>query len=348
MPPKKKNTKPKKKAKKKAKDAAKGQTSSLPYVSEREMFLQKEFETLTEHIKTYTQRVRNFQWENEFLDKEAQKIRDVNKVYISYINRRTLRNQNAIISLNDQNISDLIQIRKQRAKLTTEYQEKERDVRYQLIEMETKLSLVNKEIEALQPYQELQLQQLTRIRDLEKELLIMKVLHTEQMHKLKSEHVQQVTAYEMQAQLKIQALARLAEKEAVRSLIRHTKQVKADNRRLRHELVDLIREAKVLKSFVFHLKAQQQQLLREHQYRQDLSRLRRWLRHRGTRLVIPSGTSFRCTTPDRSRVIAMQDISSRFLTAGVQAPRLQPDAQEAQESLPLLRIPSASLPTKYQ
>ncbi|XP_061463292.1 coiled-coil domain-containing protein 166 [Rhineura floridana] len=333
MAPKKKPLKVKKKGK--PKDAAKGQTSALPYVSEREQYLQKEYAILTEHIKTYTQHVRHFQWENKFLDKEAQQIREISRVYISYLNRRTLRCQNAIISLNDQNLSDLAQIRKQKAELTSQYLEKEKEVRHQLIEMETKLSLINKEIEAMKPYQELQLEQLTRIRELEKELLVMKVQHTEQMHKVKSQFLQQTAEYEMQSQQKVQALARLAEKEAVRSLIQHTKQVKTDNWRLRHELLNLIRQAKVLKSFLLQLREHQQQLLREHQYREDLAHMRKWLRHRGRRLVIPTGSSFRCIPSERSRLISPQTTSSKMFIAKEQEPESQTSVLQTKESLPL-------------
>ncbi|KAJ7338292.1 hypothetical protein JRQ81_011066 [Phrynocephalus forsythii] len=287
----------------KVKDAVKGTISTLPYVSEKEKYLQKEYTILTEHVRMYTERARHFQWENEFLDKEAQKIRETSKVYLSYLTRRTLRCQNAIISLNDQNRADLAEVRSQKEELISHYTEKEKEVRHELMEMEAKLSLMNKEIEALQPWQELQVLQLARIRELEKELLVMRVQHTEQMHKMKSEFLQLTAEYEMASQQKVQSLAKLAEKEAVRSLIQHTKQVKADNWRLRHKLLDLIKQAQVLKAFLFQLQEQQKQRLQEHQYKQDLARMRTWLRHERARPVITLGSPFRCSPPARSRLI---------------------------------------------
>nr|XP_020660152.1 coiled-coil domain-containing protein 166 [Pogona vitticeps]XP_020660153.1 coiled-coil domain-containing protein 166 [Pogona vitticeps] len=290
----------------KAKNAAKGLISTLPYVSEKEKYLQKEYAILTEHVRTYTERVQHFQWENNFLDKEAQQIRDTSKVYLSYLTRRTIRCQNAIISLNDQNRADLAEIRKQKEELISQYTEKEKEVRHELMEMETQLSLINKECEALHLWQELQTEQLKRIRELEKELLVMKVQHTEHMHKVKSEFLQLTAEYEMESQQKLQSLAKLAEKEAVRSLIQHTKQVKADNRRLNHNLLGLIKQAQVLKAFLFQLREQQHQLLQEHQYRQDLVRTRSWLRHEGARPIITLGSPFRCSPSARSRLISPQ------------------------------------------
>ncbi|KAL8181382.1 UNVERIFIED_CONTAM: hypothetical protein K2H54_000243 [Gekko kuhli] len=292
----------------------KGRDPQTKVKNEREKYLQKEYAILTEHVDTYTQRVQHFQGENEFLDKEAQQIRENNKAYLSYLNKRTIRCQTAIVTLNDQNRSDLAQVRKQREQLISQYTDKEKEVKSQLIEMETKYSLMNKEVEELQPFKELQLEQLSRIRELEKELLAMKIQHSEQMHKVKSQFLQQKADYEMESQQKVQSLAKLAEKEAVRSLIQHTKQVKAENWRLRHELLNLIKRAEVLKDFMTQLREQQQQLLREHQYSQDLARMRHWLRQRGARLIITPGSSFRCNPAAKNRTLSPHDVNAQLLT----------------------------------
>lgn len=270
----------KRKPKGKAGEVAKGQGSAVAFVSEREQYLQKEFAVLTEHINTHTQRVQHFQLENDFLDKEAQQIRETSKAYLTYLTKRSLRCQNAIITLNDQNRSDLAQVQTQKEELTSQYTDKEKEMRSQLIEMETKYSLMHKEVEELQPFKELQLDQLSRIRELEKELLVMRIQHSEQMHKVKSQFLHRKAEYETESQQKVQTLAKQAEKEAVRSLIQHTKQVKAENWRLRQELLDLIRRAQVLKAFMCQLREQQEQLLREHKYSQALLHTRGWLRPR--------------------------------------------------------------------
>uniref|UniRef100_A0A8D2LTU3 Coiled-coil domain-containing protein 166 n=1 Tax=Varanus komodoensis TaxID=61221 RepID=A0A8D2LTU3_VARKO len=146
---------PKKTKSKDKKGLAKEQSISCQFVSEREQYLQKEYAILTEHVNTYTERVEHFQSENEFLDKEAQQIRENSKAYLAYLAKRTLKCQNAIITLNDQNRSDLAHVLKQKEELTSQYTDKEKEMRSQLIEMETKYSLMNKEVEELKPFKEL-------------------------------------------------------------------------------------------------------------------------------------------------------------------------------------------------
>nr|XP_060632294.1 coiled-coil domain-containing protein 166-like isoform X2 [Anolis sagrei ordinatus] len=254
---------------------------SDPFVTGREKYLHQECATLSEHINLYTQRQKDFQGMNEGLDKEAQEIRENNKAYISYLTKRTLRCQDAIITLNDQNRSELLQVLKQKEELTSQYTDKEKEVRSQLIEMETKYSLMNKEVEELKPFKELQAEQLARIRELERELRAMKIHHSEKMRFIRTRYAQQKAEYEIECKQKVQALAKRAEKEAVRSLIQHTKQIKAENMQLREELLSLIKRAQGLDGIVRQLREQREQLLRELQYSHGLADKRRWLTQQG-------------------------------------------------------------------
>uniref|UniRef100_A0A8C6XLE8 Coiled-coil domain containing 166 n=1 Tax=Naja naja TaxID=35670 RepID=A0A8C6XLE8_NAJNA len=310
---------PKKKPKgkkSKGKDGPAGPLSAAPFVSEKEQRLQKELDILSEHIITYSQRLRHFQSENEYLDKEAQQVREASKVYLSYLTRRTVRCQNAIISLNDQNRFDLSQIQKQKAEVAAQYAEREREVSRQLIELENKLFLLNRDVAELQPWQDLQLRHLTQIRELEKELLITKIQHAEQMHRVKSRFLHQAAEYEVNAQQKLQILAKLAEEAAVRSLIQHTKQVKADNWSLQNELLSLIKQAQMLKAFLSHLRDQQQRLFQEHQCRQDLARRRSWLQqHRGSQEAMTASSSFRCTPPAKGKLASSSTPGASLLIA---------------------------------
>ncbi|KAK9402773.1 coiled coil domain-containing protein [Crotalus adamanteus] len=315
---------PKKKPKgkkSKGKEGTVGPSGTAPFVSEKEQRLQKELDILSEHVVTYSQRLRHFQSENEYLDKEAQQVREASKVYLSYLTRRTVRCQNAIVSLNDQNRSDLSQIQKQKAEVAAQCAEREKEVRRQLMELENKLFLLNRDVAELQPWQDLQLRHLTQIRELEKELLITKIQHAEQMHRVKSRFLHQAAEYEMNAQQKVQILAKLAEEAAVRSLIQHTKQVKADNWSLQNELLGLIKQAQTLKAFLRHLREQQHRLFQEHQCRQDLARRRTWLQqHRGSRQVITPGSSFRCTPPAKGKLASPSSAGASLLSMQASGP----------------------------
>uniref|UniRef100_A0A8D0E3D8 Uncharacterized protein n=1 Tax=Salvator merianae TaxID=96440 RepID=A0A8D0E3D8_SALMN len=154
---------PKKTKSKEKKGTGEATSISAIFATERERYLQKEFAILSEHISTYTQRSEHFKSENEFLDKEAQQIRENSKAYLTYLAKRTIRCQDTIITLNDQNRTDLANVLKQKEELTAQYTGKETEVRSQLIEMETKYSLMNKEVEELKPFKELQSEQLNRM-----------------------------------------------------------------------------------------------------------------------------------------------------------------------------------------
>ncbi|NXH66295.1 CC166 protein, partial [Hydrobates tethys] len=245
-------------------------------LKERKSYLQKEYKILIEHMNTYMGRVEHFLQENKFLEKEAQQNQEESNAYLSYITKHSQKCQNLIITLNDQNHTDLSQVWMQKEKLISQYTEKENEVRSSLMNMETKYSLMNKEVEDLQPLKDPSVQ-LKKIKELEKELLVTKIQHSDEMCKIKSRFLQAKADCEMDFHQKIQVLTKRAEEAAVQSLIQHIKQVKAENWHLRQELLRLIQYSKILKETKVQLREQQQQLLRENQYTQDMAHMRHWL-----------------------------------------------------------------------
>lgn len=255
-------------------DISKGISDMETLVKERKSYLQKEYKILTEHMNTYMGKVEYFLQENKFLEEEARRNREESNIYLSYITKHSQKCQNLIITLNDQNQIDLSQVWMQKEKLISQYTEKEKEVKTSLMNMEEKYSLMNKEVEDLQPFKDLQLEQIKKIKELEKELLVTKIQHSEQMHKIKSRFLQAKADCEVDSHQKIQVLTKRAEEAAIQSLIQHIKQVKADNWQLRQELLRLIQCSKVLKEIRVQLREQQQQLLRENQCTQDMACMR--------------------------------------------------------------------------
>lgn len=243
-------------------------------VRERNSYLQKESEMLSEHMKTYMGRVQRFLWENRFLEEEAKRNRQESNIYLSYLSKHGQKCQNLIITLNEQNATHLSQVRQQKEKLVSRYAEREEEARSRLTEVEAKYALLNSEVEDLQPFKELQLEQTRKMEELEKELLVTKIHHSEEMRQIKSRFLQAKAGREEDSRQKILLLSRRAEEAAMRSLIQHIEQVKAENRRLRQELLALIRCSKVLKEIQAELREQQQQLLREQWCTQDVARRR--------------------------------------------------------------------------
>uniref|UniRef100_F7FX35 Coiled-coil domain containing 166 n=1 Tax=Callithrix jacchus TaxID=9483 RepID=F7FX35_CALJA len=246
-------------------------------LSERARYLQREYALLSEQLEACEDRVDQVLQENAFLDREALRLREENRLYASYVSARAQRCANAIVRLDEQNRVDLAQIHWQRAELASLYHGREDRVRAQLLEMEARAAQMARQVQELQPYKVLQLEQLARIRALERELLRMRVEHTQMLHRVKRRFLEDKAAFEREARQRMQSLVRRAEREAARSLVVHTQAMKADNWRLRQELLRLLHRTQLLHDTRRQLLEQREQLRREHEDTRDLARVHSWL-----------------------------------------------------------------------
>ncbi|NWX17238.1 CC166 protein, partial [Aegotheles bennettii] len=256
-------------------DPAKGTSDTETAVEERKSCLLEEYKTLREHMDTYVGRVEHLLREKQFLEWEAQQNQEESDLYLSYIAKHNQRNQGLIITLGEQNQADHSQVAVQREELISEYVEKQEEVSSTLRNVEEKFCLLSREVEDLQPFKDLSVEQARRIKELEKELLATRTQHVNEMHQVKSRFLQAKADCELESQQKIQDLTRRAEAAATQALIQYIQQVKAENWHLRRELLGLIQYSKVLKETKAELLEQQEQLLREHQLTQAMARRRR-------------------------------------------------------------------------
>uniref|UniRef100_A0A8C2YP22 Coiled-coil domain containing 166 n=1 Tax=Chinchilla lanigera TaxID=34839 RepID=A0A8C2YP22_CHILA len=249
-----------------------------PPPSERFQYLQREYTLLSEQLEACEERVDRVLRENAFLDSEAQRLREENRLYASYVSAHAQRCAQAIVGLDQQNRVDLEQIQGQRAELASLYRGREDGVRTQLLDMEARAAQMVQQVQELQPYKELQLEQLARIRTLERELLHMRVEHTQLLHREKKRFLEDKAAFEREARQSVQSLARRAERDAARALLVHTQAIKADNGRLRQELLRLLHRAQLLRDTRYQLLQQREQLRLEHKDTRSLVRVHSWLR----------------------------------------------------------------------
>lgn len=128
-----------------------GENAEAP-LSERAQYLQREYSLLSEKLVSCEHRVDEVLQNNKFLDSEAQRLREENRLYASYVSAHAQRCANTIVRLEDQNRVDLAQIRWQRAELASLYQGREDGVRAQLLEMKTRAENMTKRVLELQPY----------------------------------------------------------------------------------------------------------------------------------------------------------------------------------------------------
>ncbi|XP_037659355.1 coiled-coil domain-containing protein 166 [Choloepus didactylus] len=291
---------------------------SEPLLTEGAQYLQREYTLLTQLLDACEQRVDQVLQENTFLDSEALRLREENRLYASYVSARAQRCANARVRLEEQNRADLAQIQWQRSELAALYQGREDSVRSQLLEMEARAAQMTRQVQELQPYKELQLEQLARIRALERELLHMRVEHTQLLHRAKRRFLEDKAAFEREARQRVQSLARRAEREAARALVVHTQAIKADNGRLRQELLRLLRRAQVLHDTRRQLLEQREQLRREHEDTRDLARVHGWLRRGpgGPQLWEPPPPPAAFRPPSRSGSLAPSVDPSRAGSRG--------------------------------
>ncbi|NXS13290.1 CC166 protein, partial [Neodrepanis coruscans] len=229
----------------------------------RRLHLQEECRILTEHLDTYLGRAEQLLQENKSLEKAAQGTRQQSQVFLSCGPKLGQDRQGLIITLNDQNCRDLAQSRAERERLIPQYTEKERELTSILKDTEAKASLLDKELEELEPYRDKLVQAEKRVKELEKESLVTRIRCAEETRSIRRRFLQDKADCERGSHHSMQQLTRRAEQVALRALIQHVQQVKAENRRLRQELLGLIQHSRLLRDTQIRLQDQQEELLRQ-------------------------------------------------------------------------------------
>ncbi|XP_030838415.1 coiled-coil domain-containing protein 166 [Strongylocentrotus purpuratus] len=277
MPPKKGKGKGKGKGKKPEGESG---PVELPEPTEKELLLKKELETLTDELASLKKKVEELRGENEWLQQEAQQTRIESHEYMSYMAKKAHKRQSTIVTLSDQNQQEIRNIQEEVEKMLKEFEEKKHELQDVLMAREAELAKTRKELEELDDFKKLQQEQVNKIRELEKEVLRMRGQHTETIQKLKTQFLTEKKHFQADSESRIQIVARQANKEAMHCLGEHTTKIKDENRKLRHELLNLIHRSRALHGHKEELEKQQRDLIREQQYAADLKRLKGTRQHK--------------------------------------------------------------------
>ncbi|ELU12619.1 hypothetical protein CAPTEDRAFT_218925 [Capitella teleta] len=278
MPPKKgKKGKGKGKDKKKGGSPAEGDETSEPV--DKETLLKNELEDLTKDLESLKEEVEKLRQENDWLQQEAYKVRSESHEYMSYMEKKTNKRQITIISLSDHNQKEINDIREQKRQMLEDYEHKKTNLRSILMEKENMLAKTKQELDDLREFKTLQHEQVGRIKELEKEVMVMRGHHSDTIQQLKSRFLREKRDFQQDSDAKISSMSKQANKEAVQCLNEHTQRIKSENRQLRHQLLLLIRKTRALHEHNKHLEDQKKQLLLEEQYSEDLKHLRSARQH---------------------------------------------------------------------
>ncbi|NXM67823.1 CC166 protein, partial [Serilophus lunatus] len=245
-------------------------TEKLP--RDRKLHLQEECRILTGHLGTYLGRAEQLLQENKSLAKAAQGTREQSQVFQRCGAKLGRDGPGLIITLSDQHRQDLARSRGHREELIPRYGEKEQELRNILKDTEAAASLLDTELEELEPCREESVRAEQRVKELEKELLVTRIRCAEESRGLRRRFLQEKAECERGYQQRMQRLTRRAEQVALQALLQHVQQVKAENRRLRRELLGLGQHCQVLRDAQTRLQDQREQLLRENQCAQRAAR----------------------------------------------------------------------------
>uniref|UniRef100_A0A8D2P6E7 DUF4515 domain-containing protein n=1 Tax=Zosterops lateralis melanops TaxID=1220523 RepID=A0A8D2P6E7_ZOSLA len=124
---------------------------------------------------------------NKCLEKEAQDTQEQSQSYLSCGAKLRHDPPDMLITLNDQNRQDLAQIQAQQEELIPRYTSKEQEVRSALQDTEASASLLDTELEQLEPYKEHKVQAEQKVKALEKELRVTRIRCAEETHAIRSQ-----------------------------------------------------------------------------------------------------------------------------------------------------------------
>ncbi|XP_027572978.1 coiled-coil domain-containing protein 166 [Pipra filicauda] len=238
---------------------------------ERKLFLQEECGTLTEHLDTYLGRTEQLLRESKALEEAARGTREQSQTFLSCGAKLGRERRDLLLTLNERNRRDLAQSQARRERLIPQYAGKEQELTSSLRDTEAEASLLDTELEELEPYKEVLARSEQRVKELEQESLGTRIRCAEETRNVKSRFLREKADCERELRRRMQRLTWRAEEVALRALIQHVEQVKAENRLLRRELLGLIRHSQVLRDARMRLRDQQEQLLRENQCAQRVA-----------------------------------------------------------------------------
>lgn len=254
--------------KKKAADAGPQRTSN-------QLTWEEQYENAWKQLQDVRNNVERLRKEHIRLTDEASNIRVETHEYMNYMEKKTSKRQNMIVSLNDQNQKEIEKIKEEERQLTEEFERQKEELREKILIKENQLAATQLELNNLEEYRELQQKQSERIAELQGQVAKMQIEHSETIQQLKAQFLDEKKAFEEESEATISALAKQAKKEASDCLNKHTENIKKENREMRQELMDLIERTRALHLHKIKLEKQKKELTRELQYNEDVKTIRR-------------------------------------------------------------------------
>jgi len=246
-----------------------------PQRTSNQLTWEEQYENAWKQLQDVRNNVERLRKEHIRLTDEASNIRVETHEYMNYMEKKTSKRQNMIVSLNDQNQKEIEKIKEEERQLTEEFERQKDELREKILIKENQLAATQLELNNLEEYRELQQKQSERIAELQGQVAKMQIEHSETIQQLKAQFLDEKKAFEEESEATISALAKQAKKEASDCLNKHTENIKKENREMRQELMDLIERTRALHLHKIKLEKQRKELTRELQYNEDVKVIRR-------------------------------------------------------------------------
>lgn len=130
--------------------------------------------------------------------------------------------------------------------------------------------------------------QLEEIEQLENEIVEVRREQTKIISELRADFLKEKTEHKKDADSRIAAVVKVANREARDCLSENTYKIKIENQNLRHELFELIETTKNLNSHKEKLEKQKNELLTEIKYAEDLKKVRSTQQQRVVEKLYPN------------------------------------------------------------
>lgn len=249
----------------KKKGSKKGTSSAITDAAptELELALRLELQQLERDVQIAKQETEDARQQNSFLQDEIRRTTEENNEYEAYIAKKAAQEKSHITALMDKNQQDIDAVDIEMKQIEHEFKSIKRGLNDKILAREAEIEKTRRQIEALRSVEEVRSDQEKRIRDLETEIRNLQNDFHERLQARKAQFLEEKYKFESDGSKTVHNLEQRAPQEALDCLNKHSRGVKAGNRRLRNRLLDLMAANKSLREHEESLREQNADLRRQ-------------------------------------------------------------------------------------
>lgn len=211
--------------------------------------------------------------QNDFLLEEVKKTDTENGDYETYMQKKTMREQDKIAKLEDAHTKQIDAIEQEMSRKEAEARVTKAKLNEKILLRKSEIKKTREHIERLSEVSKKREEQEQEISELETQIMQIQEKHFEEIQSLKSHFLLEKVGFQEEANERVKGLQKKSQAEAIGYLTSHSRIVKADNIKLRRTLLALIEYNKQQQANVQFLENHNASLRRQIELDRDLVRL---------------------------------------------------------------------------